>query len=119
MGSRDSYDEKSDIKSGVNVATTEANLRHRAFNKNQADAGAQLVAGLQADVDPAESVRIRKKIDWHILPLMCSEFFQIRCFACDIQPTTLQCFTGFNLWIRLRWGALLSSVSSKVISVLL
>lgn len=115
MGSRDSYDEKSDIKSAVNVATTEANLHHRAFNKNQADAGAQLVAGLQADVDPAESARIRKKIDWHILPLMCSEFrlTQARCFACDTQLSSPQCFTGFNSWIRLRWEVLLFSVSSE------
>lgn len=88
MGSSDSYDEKSDIKSAVNVATTEANLHHRAFNKNQADAGAQLVAGRQAEVDPAESVRIRKKIDWHILPLMCSELIHLQMgrFICDTHP---------------------------------
>ncbi|KAF7800177.1 hypothetical protein EIP86_011424 [Pleurotus ostreatoroseus] len=72
MDSNDSYDEKSDVKSVVNVATVEAEQQHHvAFNKNQVDAGAQLIAGIQGDIDPAESARIRKKIDWHILPLMC------------------------------------------------
>ena len=86
MDSNDSYDEKSDVKSVVNVATVEAEQQHHvAFNKNQVDAGAQLIAGIQGDIDPAESARIRKKIDWHILPLMCSEFLcvPIECFSSE------------------------------------
>lgn len=72
MSSRESYDEKSDIKSAVNVSTADAQ-HHLAFKTNQVDTGAQLVAGEQIELDPAESIRIRKKIDRHILPLMCSE----------------------------------------------
>lgn len=44
-----------------------------AFSNDQVDTGAQLVAG-GIELDPAEANRIRKKIDWHILPLMCGEF---------------------------------------------
>ncbi|KAF8553844.1 MFS general substrate transporter [Imleria badia] len=39
----------------------------------EVDTGAQIVAGLSDDLDPAEAVRVRKKIDYHILPMMCSE----------------------------------------------
>ncbi|KAF8214279.1 MFS general substrate transporter [Mycena galopus ATCC 62051] len=37
------------------------------------DTGAMLASGVD-DLDPAEAVRIRKKIDRHILPLMCGMF---------------------------------------------
>ncbi|KAH9942119.1 MFS general substrate transporter [Amylocystis lapponica] len=39
------------------------------------DTGAQLVAGDDVDLDPAEADRIRKKIDWHVLPLMCTLYW--------------------------------------------
>ncbi|KAG1725804.1 MFS general substrate transporter [Suillus paluster] len=35
------------------------------------DTGAQLVAGLTLALDPDEALRIRRKIDRHIMPLMC------------------------------------------------
>ncbi|KAJ7055776.1 MFS general substrate transporter [Mycena amicta] len=35
------------------------------------DSGAVLASGLDGTLDPQEALRIRKKIDWHILPLMC------------------------------------------------
>ncbi|KAF7341599.1 MFS general substrate transporter [Mycena sanguinolenta] len=35
------------------------------------DTGAVLACGVDVDLDPDEAVRIRKKIDRHILPLMC------------------------------------------------
>ncbi|KAI9510185.1 MFS general substrate transporter [Russula earlei] len=53
-------DEKSDEKHG-----------HLSFDTQQVDTGAQLVAGTHSSLDPTESLRIRRKIDRHILPLMC------------------------------------------------
>ncbi|TFY71974.1 hypothetical protein EVG20_g1010 [Dentipellis fragilis] len=41
-----------------------------ALSTKQVDTGAQLVAGL-GELDDAEATRIRRKIDRHILPLMC------------------------------------------------
>ncbi|KAF9054008.1 MFS general substrate transporter [Panaeolus papilionaceus] len=35
------------------------------------DTAAEYAAGDQAPLDPKEALRIRRKIDWHILPLMC------------------------------------------------
>ncbi|KAF8500319.1 MFS general substrate transporter [Russula emetica] len=55
-----SFSEKSDEKRGpVSVDSQEV------------DTGAQLDASLHAPLDPAEALRIRRKIDRHILPLMC------------------------------------------------
>ncbi|KAN0107668.1 MFS general substrate transporter [Russula decolorans] len=55
-----SFNEKSDEKRGpVSVDSQEV------------DTGAQLDASLHAPLDPAEALRIRRKIDRHILPLMC------------------------------------------------
>ncbi|KAA1466621.1 MFS general substrate transporter [Dentipellis sp. KUC8613] len=56
MGSFSEKDEK--VDHGVAVST------------KQVDTGAQLVAGL-GELDDAEATRIRRKIDRHILPLMC------------------------------------------------
>ncbi|KAF8268361.1 MFS general substrate transporter [Lactarius quietus] len=55
-----SFSEKSDEK-----------LARIAIDTDQADTGAQLVAGVSSLLDPEESVRIRRKIDKHIMPLMC------------------------------------------------
>lgn len=72
MSSRGSYDEKSDVKDADGVAVHEVSAHHLAFSDAQVDTAAQLVAGQDFDLDPAEAIRIRKKIDWHILPMMCS-----------------------------------------------
>ena len=40
----------------------------------EVDVAAQLSAGFDEDISDADAMRIRKKIDWHILPLMCSKF---------------------------------------------
>ncbi|KAI0289618.1 MFS general substrate transporter [Russula brevipes] len=45
---------------------------HISVDSQQVDTGAQLVAGFHSPLDPDESLRIRRKIDWHLLPLMCS-----------------------------------------------
>ncbi|KAI9571433.1 major facilitator superfamily domain-containing protein [Boletus coccyginus] len=44
---------------------------HAAFSAPDVDAAA-LVAGPHADLDPAQARRLRRKIDWHIMPFMCS-----------------------------------------------
>ncbi|KAI5984683.1 MFS general substrate transporter [Pisolithus albus] len=50
---------KDEKHNGISVSTKEV------------DTAAQLAAGLSGTLDPAEALRIRKKIDKHILPLMC------------------------------------------------
>lgn len=69
-----SVDEKHAVT--VDVLTASPNDTHHVeFRKDQVDTGAQLVAGGAVQLDPEEATRIRKKIDWHILPLMCSKFY--------------------------------------------
>ena len=69
-----SEDEKADVKdAATDVVVAELSPHHVAFTNDQVDTAAQLVAGQDIELDPAEAARIRKKIDWHILPLMCSE----------------------------------------------
>ncbi|KAI6113439.1 MFS general substrate transporter [Pisolithus croceorrhizus] len=45
-----------------------------AVSSKEVDTAAQLAAGLSGTLDPKEALRIRKKIDKHILPLMCMLF---------------------------------------------
>ena len=47
-------------------------VAHVAVANKEVDTAAQLATGLD-ELSPEEAARIRKKIDWHILPLMCSE----------------------------------------------
>ncbi|KAG0706185.1 membrane transporter [Suillus ampliporus] len=42
-----------------------------SLSTKDVDTGAQLVAGLTSTLDPDEALRIRRKIDRHIMPLMC------------------------------------------------
>ncbi|EMD34999.1 hypothetical protein CERSUDRAFT_85745 [Gelatoporia subvermispora B] len=62
MSSRESFSEQEDEKKG-NV--------HVAVATREVDTAAELVAGDNLEVSAEEGARIRKKIDWHILPLMC------------------------------------------------
>lgn len=39
----------------------------------EVDVAAQLSAGFDEDISDADALRIRKKIDWHLMPLMCCE----------------------------------------------
>ncbi|KAH9929340.1 uncharacterized protein B0H18DRAFT_953536 [Fomitopsis serialis] len=48
---------------------------HVAVFTNEVDTGAQLVAGTVTQVDPQEALRVRRKIDWHIMPLMCTIYW--------------------------------------------
>lgn len=43
------------------------------FSATDVDTAATLVAETDAQLDPEEGERIRKKIDRHIMPLMCGE----------------------------------------------
>ncbi|KAJ6517704.1 major facilitator superfamily domain-containing protein [Mycena vulgaris] len=47
--------------------------QHAAVNLSatEVDTGAALVFGEHGELDPAEALRVRRKIDIHILPLMC------------------------------------------------
>jgi MFS transporter, ACS family, allantoate permease len=45
---------------------------HVEVAESDIDTGAQVAAvGIVGTIDPAEAIRIRRKIDWHILPMMC------------------------------------------------
>ncbi|KAF9239490.1 MFS general substrate transporter [Melanogaster broomeanus] len=57
--------------SSVNVATDEKHGHGVAVSVTDVDTAAQLAAGLSEPLDPAEALRIRRKIDMHVLPLMC------------------------------------------------
>ena len=65
MSAKGSFSDSDEKKHDVNV--------HVAVAEKEVDTAAQLVAGQDFELDPEEALRIRKKIDWHILPLMCSE----------------------------------------------
>ncbi|CAL1698644.1 unnamed protein product [Somion occarium] len=67
----DSKDPSLDEKHSLDINVASADRSHLEFRKDQVDTGAQLVAGGVVELDHAEAERIRRKIDWHILPLMC------------------------------------------------
>ncbi|KAL6303391.1 major facilitator superfamily domain-containing protein [Sparassis latifolia] len=68
MSSRGSIGKGSDIDVDVKEKQVDT---HVAVVTEEADTGAALVAGTSMEVDPQEAARIRRKIDWHIMPLMC------------------------------------------------
>ena len=72
MSSKDSFG-GSDEKKAAQI-----NVTHVAVADKEVDTAAQLAAALDEELSPEEAVRIRKKIDWHILPLMCSRFMLLR-----------------------------------------
>ncbi|TFK45315.1 MFS general substrate transporter [Heliocybe sulcata] len=53
----------------------EKHAHNVAVSTREVDTGAQLVAGADFELDEAEAVRIRRKIDWHILPMMCTLYW--------------------------------------------
>lgn len=54
------------------VASREKN--YIGISVSEVDTGAQLVAGLTSTLEPDEALRLRKKIDRHVMPLMCVLF---------------------------------------------
>ncbi|KAF5365557.1 hypothetical protein D9757_010906 [Collybiopsis confluens] len=51
---------------------SDASSRPEVIIVSDVDTGAQLAAGAVGTLDPAEALNIRRKIDKHILPMMCS-----------------------------------------------
>jgi hypothetical protein len=47
---------------------------HYGVHVEQADVDEGARFNLDRDLDPAEALRVRKKIDRHILPMMCGKF---------------------------------------------
>ena len=72
-------------------------VQSKTFQESQADTAAQVLAGQSdAPVDPAGYARVLKKIDWHLLPLMCSE-----CDSGLIDVRTLRWIYGLAMyWIQ-------------------
>ncbi|KAF7363012.1 MFS general substrate transporter [Mycena venus] len=70
--STDSAEEKR-----VSIEKDSAGEKHHAgveVSANEVDTGAALVYGEHGELDVAEALRVRRKIDYHILPLMCSTY---------------------------------------------
>ena len=70
MSAENSFSDADEMKVQVNVDVDNV---HVAVADRDVDTAAQLVVGIEGELSAEESNRIRKKIDWHILPLMCSE----------------------------------------------
>ncbi|KAH9886673.1 MFS general substrate transporter [Cubamyces lactineus] len=68
MSAENSFSDTDEKKVQVNVDIDNV---HVAVADRDVDTAAQLVAGIEGELTAEESNRIRKKIDWHILPLMC------------------------------------------------
>jgi len=43
------------------------------LSRGQVDEAAVLAGSSEAEIDPVEAKRVKRKIDWHLLPLMCRE----------------------------------------------
>ncbi|PCH37793.1 MFS general substrate transporter [Wolfiporia cocos MD-104 SS10] len=52
-------------------SSIEKRPEHDVVNSAEVDVAAQIAAGQDVEVDPAEALRVRKKLDWHLMPLMC------------------------------------------------
>ncbi|KAF7979737.1 hypothetical protein HWV62_41108 [Athelia sp. TMB] len=61
--------EKTDLKQATTIDVH--GEKAAVTSSRQVDTGAELVAGTHGPLDPAEAARIRRKIDIHILPMMC------------------------------------------------
>jgi len=57
------------VSSSSSSSASAKNKHHIVSDSN--DVGAQLVAGVDTELDPQEALRIQRKIDWHLMPLMC------------------------------------------------
>ena len=105
MSTTGSFDEKKHADVNVHVAVAE-----------EVDTAAQLAAALDGEVSQEEFDRVRRKIDWHILPLMCSAYFAGFSIATAMGSHSLtsrvQSCTGSSSWTRLRSAVPLSLVSS-------
>ncbi|KZP29608.1 MFS general substrate transporter [Athelia psychrophila] len=65
-------DERSEEKDIKRVATADIQGEKATFTSvSEVDTAAKLAAGVHGPLDPVEAQRIRRKIDVHILPMMC------------------------------------------------
>ncbi|KAJ7508955.1 major facilitator superfamily domain-containing protein [Mycena galericulata] len=67
MGTSSESDEK---RASIDKGGNEKHA-HTEVTVSEVDTGAALVYGEHGQLDPAEALRVRRKIDYHILPLMC------------------------------------------------
>jgi hypothetical protein len=63
------------------------------------DTAAVLVSGDEFQLDPQEALRIRRKIDRHIMPLMCGTLFALLSHSF---VNARQSCIGSSSWTRLR-----------------
>ncbi|KAJ7153334.1 MFS general substrate transporter [Mycena filopes] len=66
--SNDSDEKRSSVEKKNNLDEKHAGVEVSAY---EVDTGAALVFGDHGELDPVEAQRVRRKIDLHILPLMC------------------------------------------------
>ncbi|KAF9792773.1 MFS general substrate transporter [Thelephora terrestris] len=52
-------------------ATQEEKSHGALVTSQEVDIGAEFTAGKVIHLDPEEALRLRRKLDWHLLPLMC------------------------------------------------
>ncbi|KAF8212762.1 MFS general substrate transporter [Mycena galopus ATCC 62051] len=70
--STDSADEKRHTSMEKEISVDEKHHHDGVkVSATEVDTGAALVFGEHGELDPAEALRVRRKIDHHILPLMC------------------------------------------------
>ncbi|CAK5282683.1 unnamed protein product [Mycena citricolor] len=79
MSSSQDDDKRSSLEKGSGI-TEKGGLHDLAgveVSVSAVDTGAALVAGEHGTLDPDEALRVRKKIDYHILPLMCVLYWYV------------------------------------------
>ncbi|THH28921.1 hypothetical protein EUX98_g5267 [Antrodiella citrinella] len=65
-------DSKADDSSVTDSLKPESGpIVHPVLDSRDVDVAAHLIAGKEVVLDPEEAARIRRKIDWHLMPLMC------------------------------------------------
>lgn len=62
--------------------------KHERLDEHQVDTAAALAAGHDETIDPEEAARLRRKIDWHLMPLMCILYLCVR-----QSPHSVRCST--------------------------
>ncbi|KAJ7681032.1 major facilitator superfamily domain-containing protein, partial [Mycena polygramma] len=67
MGSSSEYDDKRSDDKVVDEKSTGG----IEVSVDDVDTGAAVTSGVDTELDPVEALRVRKKIDYHIIPLMC------------------------------------------------
>ncbi|EED79307.1 predicted protein [Postia placenta Mad-698-R] len=60
-----------DVNLSSSGSSVEKHGEHDVVNAYDVDVAAQLTSGTEVAIDPAESARVRRKIDMHLMPLMC------------------------------------------------